>query len=493
MSSSCTVSPSSLLPLLDRLAGRRVMCLGDVMLDRYVYGEVERISPEAPVPILHVRRESVVPGGSGNVARNIAALGGHAYLVGIAGNDATGMDLAQQLEGSPSITASLIADGSRPTTLKMRFVATGQQLLRADYEVSSPINAETEDAVIANVRRLLAKTDIVVLSDYAKGMLAGKLAGDVIALARQKGIMVIVDPKGRDFSRYRGAHLVTPNRKELADVTGSMIRDIADTERAARMLIATYDLGGMLVKLGSEGVCLIMRDLPAQHFPAIAREVYDVSGAGDTVSATMAMALASGVDTPQAAALANTAGAVVVGKVGTAVVTCDDLARELRRDDARQSDEKLLTAVAASEAAERWTQQGLKVGFTNGVFDLLHPGHISLIRQARAACDRLIVGINSDASTRRLKGDSRPVQSEIARAAVLSSLKDVDSVVIFEEDTPLELICLLRPAVLVKGADYRADQVVGADVVQSNGGTVVLADLVAGQSTTSTIAKMNRG
>ncbi|NTU76806.1 MAG: D-glycero-beta-D-manno-heptose 1-phosphate adenylyltransferase, partial [Alphaproteobacteria bacterium] len=418
---------------------------------------------------------------------------GRVDVVGLVGQDQAGYDLAKLIAELPEATSYLLTDTSRPTTLKTRYVADGQQLLRADYEVSTPASENMERQALQRVRGAIENCDVLILSDYAKGVLTNHVLAEIIKLARAKGRRLLIDPKGRDFSRYRGAYMLTPNRRELAEATGLTIRDVEDAEKAARQLIEAHDLDGILAKLGSDGVCLVMKDQAPKHFHATAREVYDVSGAGDTVVATMALALAGGISESESAQLANIAGSIVVGKIGTAMVTREEMARELLHDQSRLSEEKTITLSEAAEKAERWRKQGLKVGFTNGVFDLLHPGHLSLIRQARAACDRLIVGMNSDDSVKRLKGPSRPVQNEDSRAAVLASLSDVDDVVIFNEDTPLDLIKTIRPSVLVKGADYTVEKVVGADLVQGWGGQVVLAKLVKGQSTTATIAKLNDG
>jgi len=479
-----------LQPQLENLSHHRVLCVGDLMLDRFVYGQVERISPEAPIPVLRKQRESVALGGGGNVVRNLVSLGGAVDIIGVVGNDAAGYELAELIAALPDVVSYVLTDDKRPTTLKTRFVADGQQLLRADHEVSTPLCAEAEEQILLRVRSAVDGCDVIILSDYAKGVLTNRVLGEVIRLGREKKKPVLVDPKGRDFSRYRGAFMLTPNRKELQESTGMTIKTVQDAEKAARLLIEACGLQAVLAKLGGDGVCLVVKDEPAQHFSATAREVYDVSGAGDTVVATMALAMAGGLSLADSAALSNIAGSTVVGKIGTATVTREDLAREMMYDQCRVSEEKVLSPAAAAELAERWRKQGLKVGFTNGVFDLLHPGHISLIRQARAACDRLLIGMNSDASVKRLKGESRPVQNESARASVLASLADVDGVVIFTEDTPLALINVIHPTILVKGADYTVDTVVGASEVQSWGGQVVLAKLVEGQSTTATIAKL---
>lgn len=481
---------SHLAALVDKLAGHRILCIGDVMLDRYIYGQVERISPEAPIPVLRIQRETMTLGGAGNVVRNIAALGGHVDLVGVIGKDQAGYDLTAQLTSMNEVTSYLLTDNARPTTVKIRYVADGQQLLRADHEVNQAISADMEQQTLLRIKGAIDGCNVIILSDYAKGVLTPHVVKETIRMAQTKGCTILIDPKGRDFSRYTGATFLTPNRKELSEVTGMAIRNIEDAEKAARQLIDEHKLEGVLAKLGSDGVCLVMRDKPAEHFHATAREVFDVSGAGDTVVSTMALALAGGLSPADSAILANIAGSIVVGKIGTAAVTREELAREIIHDQSHQRDGKIVSLAEAAETAERWRKQGLKVGFTNGCFDLLHPGHISLLRQARAACDKLILGVNSDASVKRLKGETRPIQNEQARSTVLASLADIDQVVVFGEDTPYELIKAIRPAILVKGADYTIDKVVGADLVQSWGGQVVLANLVAGQSTTSTIAKL---
>ena len=480
----------SLASRLDAMAGRRVLCIGDVMLDRYVYGHVDRISPEAPIPVLRVERESVTLGGAGNVARNIVALGGGVDFIGVIGSDQAGYDLAKQVSALPEIASYLLTDRTRPTTLKTRYVANGQQLLRADMEVAAKVSEEMEEQVLMRAKGALAGCDVVILSDYAKGVLSPRVVAEIVKAAKAKGAKVLIDPKGRDFSTYRGATMLTPNRKELSEATGAAITSVEDAEKAARTLIEQHDLQGVLAKLGGDGVCLVMKGEDAKHYRTATREVYDVSGAGDSVVATMALGLAGGLTLEESAELSNLAGSIVVGKIGTATVSRAELSGALLRAQMRGESKVAPSALEAKNTADMWRKQGLKVGFTNGCFDLLHPGHISLLRQARAACDRLIVGLNSDSSVKRLKGENRPVQNEAARGAVLASLSDVDSVVLFGEDTPYELIKTLRPDVLVKGADYTVAQVVGADLVQGWGGKIVLADLVEGQSTTSTIARM---
>lgn len=483
-------TPTNLIELIDKLADHRILCVGDVMLDRFIHGQVERISPEAPIPVLRISREDVTLGGAGNVVRSLVALGGRADLVGVIGKDQAGYDLSNHLTSIPNVSSYLLTDPSRPTTVKTRYVADGQQMLRADHEISKSVSDEIAQQILLRVRGTLDDCNIIILSDYAKGVLSPFVVKEIIRLALEKNKKVLIDPKGRDFARYDGAYILTPNRKELMEVSGTTINNVKDAENVSRTLIEKHNLQGILAKLGSEGVCIVMRNEPAQHFHTLAREVFDVSGAGDTVLATLSLGLAGGLSPAESAALANIAGSIVVGKTGTASVTREELAQELHRNQSRQQEHKISSLQETAKLAAQWRERKLRVGFTNGCFDLLHPGHISLLRQARAACDKLIVGLNSDSSVRKLKGDNRPVQSENARAAVLASLADVDHVVIFSEDVPLNVIRAVKPDVLVKGADYSLDQVVGGDLVTSWGGKVILADLIDGQSTTATIAKL---
>ena len=487
-----TETDSTHLPsLAERLVGQRVLVAGDVMLDRFVYGQVERISPEAPIPVLQMRRELAMLGGAGNTVRNIVSLGGAVDFIAVVGGDPAGYEVAGQLAALKGVTPHLLIDKDRPTTLKVRFVAGGQQIMRADQEVTTALTADLAENALARFRAILGKVSVAIFSDYAKGTLSDAVLPKALDEAGKQGVKIIIDPKGRDFSRYRGANVLTPNRRELAEATGRTIQTVADATSAAQQLIQAYGFEAILAKLGGDGLCIVDRQGLAQHVPTIAREVYDVSGAGDTVVAAFGLALAGGLDLAQAAILANAAGSIVVGKLGTAVATTEELAHALRADEARPIERKILARPDAAEQAERWRAQGLAVGFTNGCFDLLHPGHVSLLRQARAACDKLIVALNTDSSVKRLnKGAERPIQNEVARATVLASLADVDMVTLFDEDTPLSLIETLRPDVLVKGADYTKDKVVGAKEVESWGGRVLLADLVAGQSTTAMVGRM---
>ncbi len=483
------------LPLAARisdLANSRLLCVGDVMLDRFVYGEVSRISPEAPIPVFRITREVSMLGGAGNVVRNATALGAAACLVAVVGDDPVGRELTRLVGAEQTVEPYLIIERDRPSTVKTRYIADGQQLLRADSETTRPITAKSADRLVQSAREEISGCDVAVLSDYAKGALGPQAIEALITAARNAGKPLVVDPKGGDFGRYRGATVITPNARELARATGLAADDDAGVAAAAEALIERCEIGAVVVTRGRDGMSVIESDGTAEHLPAAAREVFDVSGAGDTVVATLATALGRGAPLADAARLANHAAGIVVGKVGTAVVHAADLLHALHADEWSAIEAKVVALTGALEWVERWRRRGSRVGFTNGCFDLLHPGHVSLLAQAKATCDRLVVGLNDDASVARLKGPDRPIQPESARAQVLASLASVDLVVVFAEDTPMALIEALRPDVLVKGADYGLDEVVGADLVQSYGGRVVLAELAPGHSTTTTISRIAR-
>ncbi|MBK1664809.1 bifunctional heptose 7-phosphate kinase/heptose 1-phosphate adenyltransferase [Rhodospirillum rubrum] len=483
----------ALAEIVASLARVRVLCVGDVMLDRFVRGDVERISPEAPIPIVRVRDERAMLGGAGNVVRNIVALGGRCAFMAVIGEDRAGAEIGGLLGDEHKVDSFIGIQPNRRTSVKTRFFAGSQQLLRADDETIAPLDPYDADRLLGDVRSQITTVGALVLSDYGKGVLDGPVAASLIAMGRTQNLPVIVDPKGRDFTRYRGATVLTPNRKELAEATGLPTGTDDEVVTACRQVITQCGVDTVLATRSQDGMTLVGADGSVLHLPAEAREVYDVSGAGDTVVATLAAALAGGAPLAGACRLANLAAGIVVGRVGTAAVPAVDLMTAVHQEEVSARDSKIVGAEDAREVVDKWRRHGLRIGFTNGCFDLLHPGHVSLLRQARAACDRLVVGLNSDASVRRLKGDSRPVQDETARAIVLASLADVDLVAVFGEDTPLGLITTLLPDVLVKGADYTVDTVVGSDVVLTNGGRVLLADLKAGFSTTSTIARLHGG
>lgn len=476
--------------LSQAIARQTVLCVGDLMLDEFVYGEVSRISPEAPAPVIAVQRSETSIGGAGNVARNIAALGARCIFIGLVGDDQAGRQLQEQLAQEPLIEARLVVDPSRPTTRKVRFVSEhfSTHMLRADWEIASPASAAVEQDLLDAIIPQLARADIVLLSDYAKGVLSLRVIREVIAAARKLGKRVIVDPKNPNFAIYRGATLLTPNRKEFAEATRSRADTDAAIVASALEVMAQADCDAILVTRSEHGMSLVPRTGKAVHVPALPVKVRDVSGAGDTVAATIAVTLAAGAEWDPALRAASAAAAVAVSKKGTAIVTVAELRARILPQATLAAELKIAsTATDLDRQLQEWRDGQLRVGFTNGCFDILHPGHVRVLTAARGACDRLIVGLNSDASVKRLKGETRPVQNERARAEVLAALEAVDLVVIFDEDTPLKLIQQIRPSVLVKGGDYTREQVVGHEVVAANGGEVLLVDIMPGFSTTSLV------
>jgi D-beta-D-heptose 7-phosphate kinase/D-beta-D-heptose 1-phosphate adenosyltransferase len=476
---------------LSALAEQTVLCIGDLMLDEFVYGDVSRISPEAPTPVIACKRSEMMVGGAGNVVRNLVSLGTRCIFVGVVGDDDTGRALAGALEDSPLIEFELVVDAKRQTTRKVRFVSEhhSTHLLRADWEMAAPIDATSEDALIAFAVDALPRAGAVVLSDYAKGALTSRVIRAVIDAANALGKPVVVDPKGRDYSIYRGATLITPNRQELADATHSAAKTDDEIAAAAADLRDALEAEAVLVTRSEAGMTLVGDGAPV-HVPAYPVRVRDVSGAGDTVVAVLSAMLAMGSDFESSMRAANAAAAVVVGKRGTATLTVAELRSRILPAASLAPEEKIVFDWALlDEHLLSWRKQGLRIGFTNGCFDLLHPGHVRLLAGARAACDRLVLGLNSDASVTRLKGEGRPVQPAQARAEVLAALEAVDLVVVFEEDTPARLIEQVRPTVLVKGGDYSREQVVGREIVEALGGEVILIDLVPGYSTTAMVER----
>ncbi|HET7883391.1 MAG TPA: D-glycero-beta-D-manno-heptose-7-phosphate kinase [Acetobacteraceae bacterium] len=487
--SVAAAADSDLARNVQRFDAARVLVLGDVMLDRYVSGAATRLSPEAPIPVLRPSVRRATLGGAANVAVNVATLGGQVTLIGVVGDDADGADLERLLSRSGVVPQLVVASG-RPTTAKTRFMVGHHQLLRLDEETTAFIDEATEARVLRQFADALPTVDVIVVSDYAKGVLSDTVLAGALAQARAAGRMTIADPKRSDFAAYRGATVLTPNELEVRQATRIDAADDLEADRAGRLALEDAGCDAVLVTRSAKGLTLVRHGTPALHLPTRAREVADVSGAGDTLVAALAVALGAGATLPEAAMLANITAGISVGKPGTATVSREELLGVLRLDDLVATDRKIATRDEAIQRVSAWHAQGLRVGFANGCFDLIHPGHVRLLTKSRMQCDRLVVALNTDASVQRLKGPTRPLQNETARTTVMASLAPVDLVVLFDEDTPLELITALRPDVLVKGADYRIDQVVGADLVQGWGGRVLLVELEAGHSTTGTIRRM---
>jgi D-beta-D-heptose 7-phosphate kinase/D-beta-D-heptose 1-phosphate adenosyltransferase len=470
----------------------RILVVGDLMLDRYLTGSVGRLSPEAPVPVLLRQAERAVLGGAGNVVANIASLGADVRPIGVVGPDDPGRQVTAMLASlARAGTDGLVQDAGRPTTCKTRVMSGFHQFVRLDAESSAPLERSVEDAVVAAFEHALDWADVIVLSDYAKGVCTDRVIRAVIEGAARVSKPTIIDPKRRDFSVYRGATLLKPNRRELTEATKLPCVTDSQAHEAARAAIAQTG-SAILLTRSEQGMSYFTDGQAPRHLKTAAQDVFDVSGAGDTVIALAALGLAAKLPVEELMRVANAAAGVVVSKVGTAAVTIGELDDALEADAHTATPNKgaFFSLAEATQRREEWRTRGLRVGFTNGCFDLLHPGHVSLLKQAAEKCDRLIVAINSDASVKRLKGPTRPIQDQGSRAYVLGALSAVDLVIVFEDDTPAEVIKALQPDLLVKGADYTEDQVVGADVVKAAGGEVLLVPVVNGQSTTSMIGRM---
>lgn len=482
---------AALQHLLGDLPGKRVACVGDLMVDRFVYGSVSRVSPEAPIPILARSRELKMLGGAGNVARNIAALGGSVALVGLIGGDAEGHEALRLVgEEEPAIEGYLVTDADRPTTLKTRFISGGQQLLRVDLEESRAVAGDVEQRLIRTLKDAARGAGVVLISDYGKGVVTDAVIAAAHEVAAETGAKVIVDSKARSFARYGDIDLVKPNAAELGYATDLPTETDEELEAAIGRALELWSTKGVLVTRAAKGVSLGLRGQPVRHFRTVAREVFDASGAGDTALAALGLSVAAGADLETAIAFAQLASGVAVSKAGTATVSPDELVEAVLSAHTAVAEGKVATIQRLGEEVARWRAQGLRVGFTNGCFDILHKGHVAYLAQARTWCDRLIVGVNSDASVRALKGEGRPVNDLESRALVLAGLRSVDLVAPFDEDTPVRLIQAARPDVLIKGADYSEDQVVGGDLVKSWGGEVKLAAIVEGYSTSAAIARL---
>ncbi len=465
-----------------RFDNAQVLVVGDLMLDRYWHGATSRISPEAPVPVVKVGQSEDRIGGAGNVALNIASLGAGVSLVGIVGKDEAAESLMTRLE-SAGIHADFQVSASKPTITKLRVISRHQQLLRLDFE--DAFELEDSDQLPVKVEQLLGNVGALILSDYAKGALQNPQG--LIALARNAGVPVLVDPKGTNFELYRGATLLTPNLSEFEAVVGVCSNEQALVDKGAE-LMGHLDIEALLITRSEHGMTLLRKDMPELHLPARAREVFDVTGAGDTVISVLATALAAGEPLPEAVAMANIAAGIVVGKLGTATISMPELRRAISEEQGSErgvvNEEQLLVDVADARA------QGERVVFTNGCFDILHAGHVGYLEQARKQGDRLILAVNSDASVKRLKGEGRPINPVERRMAVLAGLEAVDWVVSFEDDTPERLLKLIKPDILVKGGDYSRKEVVGWEIVESYGGDIEVLDFLDDCSTTAIVEKI---
>ena len=480
------MSTASLQSLVERLGTPRILVVGDLILDRYVTGDVERISPEAPIPVLNARHREDRLGGAGNVAANLRAMEAEVDVIGVLGDDSKGRMMQGMLEELGVDASGCVTDPDRPTTLKTRIIGGSQQVLRLDWEESNAISDQLAREVVEQLVHRAKNAGAMVLSDYGKGALSRVLIQGAVQVARDAGIPVLVDPKGTDYARYKGAHLVTPNRKEAEEALGRKLPGLDELTVGAKELIGVADLQAAVITLGAEGMFHLTRDGSAGHIPTVARAVFDVTGAGDTVISLLSMGLAAGLELADAVVLANHGAGLVVGKRGAACVTRPELlGAELAGKDRR----KVIHPNELETRLAEWRSRGLRVVFTNGCFDVLHRGHVEYLRFARAKGDVLLVGVNADDSVRRLKGPDRPVNPLEDRMEVLGALDMVDGVVAFAEDTPAQIIERVTPQVLVKGEDWKDKGVVGREWVERHGGEVHLAPMLEGRSTTTIIER----
>jgi D-beta-D-heptose 7-phosphate kinase/D-beta-D-heptose 1-phosphate adenosyltransferase len=485
------LAPEDVFAAVEQCFGRKqVLVVGDLMLDVYLWGRVDRISPEAPVPVVKLDRRSTGPGGSGNVLVNLVGLGLRAVAAGYVGDDTGGQELVGLLAEAGVSTVGIVTLTDRPTTTKTRVYSGHHQMLRLDEEETSPVVGTDSTRLIEAVRAQLdANIAAVILSDYAKGVLTEEVCRFVITEADRLGIPVVVDPKGRSFGRYVGATALTPNLREFEAVTGLESYRWAEFLEAGLRLRDGLRLDFLVVTCADDGI-KCFNETCVVHRPSVAREVFDVSGAGDTLIAVLTAGMVAGLCLDDVLQLANLGAGVVVGKIGATPIHHSELLSALRHEHlAGCFDDKVLELASLKRRVAEWRIQGKRIVFTNGCFDLLHVGHVALLARARSEGDRLIVGLNTDRSVRALKGASRPIVIQDDRARVLASLTSVDAVILFDEDTPLQLIEVIRPDVLVKGSDYTESQVLGADLVRSWGGNVVVVPLIEDRSTTKILAK----
>ena len=461
-----------------------ILVIGDFMIDHYLWGSCERISPEAPVQVVDINKETTVLGGAGNVVNNLKALGAVVSVSGVIGNDENGKELVNMLQEIDVISENLIIQEGRKTSKKSRVIAVSQQILRYDKESKEDIAGDSVNEIVSKLENSISNYDAIILSDYGKGVLTDALCQSVIALAHQSSVKVLIDPKGSDFSKYRGAYLLTPNKKEAVLATGIAIKDEVSLKEALLKLKNECDLDVSLITLSEDGIGLY--DDEVKTFPTVAKEVFDVTGAGDTVIASIAFALSVGLKIDEVAKFANLAAGVVVGKIGSATVTLDEIEEYEASLHKSTSDAHIKSFDEINAIISRCRANEKKVVFTNGCFDILHVGHVKYLQIAKSFGDILIVGLNSDESVSRLKGPTRPVNIAEDRAYLLAALEAVDFVVPFEEDTPYDLIKMIKPDILVKGGDYEGKEVIGTEFA----GELKLVDFVDGKSTTKTIEKI---
>ena len=461
-----------------------ILVIGDLMIDHYLWGSCDRISPEAPVQVVNVKKESSVLGGAGNVINNLVTLGSVVDVISVIGNDSVANELKSLLEKIDVPTSNLVVENNRKTSKKSRLIASQQQVLRYDMESIDDINENSHKQIIQTLEKNIDKYSSIILSDYGKGVLTTNLTKEIIKIANKNSIKVLVDPKGKDYSKYKGSYTLTPNKKEAMEATNIDIKDESSLIEALKSLKTQCSLEVSLITLSEQGIAIFDDQLTIK--PTVAREVYDVTGAGDTVIASIAFALGNNLDIKDAIYFANLAAGVVVGKIGSATTTLDEIYEYEYSLHKSNSTSHIKTFDEIKTLASKLHSQGKKIVFTNGCFDILHVGHVKYLEVAKSYGDVLILGLNADSSVRKLKGPTRPINTQDDRAYILASLESVDYVVIFEEETPYELIKLIKPHVLVKGGDYEGKEVVGQDIADE----LKLVQFVDGKSTTNTIKRI---
>ena len=481
------MNQNHLKTVITNFKNKKIICFGDLMLDRFVYGTVSRTSPEAPIPVVLVDHEQTMLGGAGNAAANLKSLGASPLTIGLIGKDSAGETVRNLCEEELGSSEGLISLSSLPTIEKTRFLANSQQLLRVDREdVKHTLSDEAISQIKKTIDILIQKADGVLISDYAKGLVTDELCQYLIQAANTNALPILVDPKGTNFSKYNGSTVIKPNKKELFDVTKKTCQTDDEINTVGKELINSLEIKGLIVTRSEDGMSVVTKDDETYHVKTNAKDIYDVSGAGDTVGATILLSMTSGASLIEATELGNIAGGIVVGKIGTAKIHPDDLLEELLSlDNADENDKslvlpglkKLASKKTLIEKVNLWRSQGLKIGFTNGYFDLIHPGHLSLFEQAKSKCDKLIVAVNSDSSVQANNRQDTIIQDSLSRAAVLGAIEFIDSVVLFDERSPIELICNISPDVLIKGGNYNVSEVLGHEHVISQGKEVFIAEI----------------
>ncbi len=482
------MNDTTLRQFFTTLPQKHILVVGDLIVDKYIWGTVDRISPEAPVQVVSVNDEEIRAGGAGNVAHNLVSLGCSVTFASVIGNDTDGKEMLSRLNQKGVDTSAVQLSSARKTCIKTRVLAQRQQMLRIDRETTKPVSSAEMRLLFEQISALLTEVQAVIVSDYLKGVLTPELLKQTINACRRQNIPILIDPKGEDFSRYNGATVLTPNRRETEIATKIKIADETSLVTAGKQLKNDYHFGAVIITRSEEGMTLFSQNNEVHHFPTKAREVFDVSGAGDTLIATIGAVLAAGFSLGTAVKIGNIAAGVVVGKLGTSTVTPEEIASQYAQGKTAES--KILHQKQLKKIVDIHRQRGETIVFTNGCFDLLHAGHVWYLQQARQRGDVLILGLNADTSIRRLKGEKRPLLAENERAQILSALDCISHIVIFEEDTPMKLLEIIRPDLLVKGGDYTADQVVGKEFVESYGGVVELISFVEGKSTTNIVDKI---